>query len=112
MQLIHETRAHLDQPMPMPEQLPQVAIFCVRYPDPRKAIFHQQLQRQLRILTIGLLLAHSFRANLRCVPDPQLKLQLAQQTLKPACVSAGFHSHTHPPLLKHAVKLLGFFAGG
>ena len=52
-------------------------------------------QQQLRILAIRLLLAHSFRKYLRCVPDPQLKLQLAQQTLKPACVPAGFHSHSH-----------------
>ena len=93
MQLIHDARAHLHQPVAMPQQLPQIPILCVRYPDPRKTIFHQELQQQLRILAIGLLLAHSLRANLRCVPDPQLKLQLAQQTLKPACVPAGFHSH-------------------
>src|SRR2546423_5841565 len=110
MQLIHEARAHLDQPMPMPEQLPQVSIFCIRYPDPRKGISHQQLQQQWRILTIGLLLAHSFRANFRCVPDPQLKLQVPQQTLKPACMSAGFHAHTHRPPFERAVKLLGFLA--
>jgi hypothetical protein len=42
--------------------------------------------------------------------DPQLKMQLAQQTLEPASVSAGFHTHTHTLLLERAVKLLGFFA--
>jgi hypothetical protein len=74
MQLIHDARAHLDQAMPMPQQLPQIPILCIRNPDPRKAIFPQKLQQQLRILAIGLLLPYSLGANLRCVPDPQFKL--------------------------------------
>ncbi len=41
---------------------------------PRKTIFHQKLQQQLRILAIGFLLSHSLRANLRCIPDPQPEL--------------------------------------
>src|SRR3954447_6704096 len=53
-------------------------------------------------------LSHSLRANLRCIPDPQLELQLVQQTLKPAPVSAGFHPYTHPSCLERPVKLLGF----
>src|SRR5258708_20952881 len=61
-------------------------------------------------LAIGLLLPHSLRANLRCVPDPQLKLQLDQQTLKPACVSAGFHPDTHLSCLERPLQLLGFLA--
>src|SRR5258706_10625949 len=96
--------------MPMPQQLPQIPILRIRDPDPWKTIFHQKLQQQLRILAIGLLLPHSLRANLRCVPDPQLKLQLDQQTLKPACVSAGFHPDTHLSCLERPVKLLGFLA--
>src|SRR6266581_3608911 len=94
------------------KQLPQIPILCVRYPDPRKAVFYHQPQQELRILAIRLLLAHSLGANLRCVPDPQLKLQLAQQTFKPACVSAGFHAHSYSQtsLLELAVELLGFFA--
>ena len=42
MKLIHDPGAHLHQSVPMPKQLPQVPILCIRYPDPRKAIFHQQ----------------------------------------------------------------------
>ncbi len=110
MQLIHDARAHLHQPMSMPQQLPQIPILCVRHPDPRKTVFHHQPQQQLRILSIRLLLSHSFRANLRGVPDPQLKLQVAQQPLEPARVSAGFHPHSHPPPFECAVKLFGFFA--
>jgi len=49
----------------------------------------------LRILAIGLLLAHSFGANLGGVPDPYLELQLAQQALEPASVPAGFHAHPY-----------------
>src|SRR6266702_1104134 len=46
------------------------------------------------------------------VPDAQLKLQLAQQTFKPACVSAGFHAHSYSQtsLLELAIELLGFCA--
>ena len=95
MQLIHHPRAHLHQPMPMPQQLPQIAILRVGHPDSRETVFHHQPQQQLRILAIGLLLPHPFRANLRRIPDPQLKLQVAQHALEPARVSAGFHPHTH-----------------
>src|SRR5207247_3477471 len=42
VQLVHDARAHLHQPMPMPEQLPQIPIFLVRYPDSWKAVFHQE----------------------------------------------------------------------
>jgi hypothetical protein len=59
MKLIHDARAHLDPSMPMPQQLPQIPILCIRDPDPGKTIFHQNLQQQLRFLAIGLLLPHS-----------------------------------------------------
>jgi hypothetical protein len=36
----------------MPEQLSQVAILGAWHPDPRKAIFQEQRQNVLRILTI------------------------------------------------------------
>jgi hypothetical protein len=45
MQLIHHASAHLNQPMTMPQQLPQIAILCIRYPDPGKAVFHHQAQQ-------------------------------------------------------------------
>jgi hypothetical protein len=60
----------------MPQQLPQIPILCVRYPDPRETVFHHEPQQELRILTIGLLFAYTLRADLRCIPDPQLKLQV------------------------------------
>ena len=43
--------------------------------------------------------------------DPQLNLQLVQQTLEPARVSAGFHAHAHchGALAEFAVELLGLF---
>jgi hypothetical protein len=112
MQLIHHPGAHLHQPMSMPQQLPQVPVGCVGNPYPRKAFFDHQPQQQLCILPIRLLLAHSLGANLGRVPDPQLKLQLAQQTLKPARVPAGFHTHTYwqVSFFEFAVELLGFFA--
>ena len=77
MELIHDARAHLHQPVSMPQQLPQIPIRCVGYPDPGKTVFHHEPQQELRILSIGLLLSHPFCANLRGVPDPQLKLQIA-----------------------------------
>ena len=69
-------------------------------------------QQQLRILSIRLLLAHSFRADLGGVPDPQVKLQVPQQPLEPARVPTGLHPHPHLQtlLLQLAIELLRFFA--
>jgi hypothetical protein len=39
LQLVHDPRAGLQHPVPMPQQLSQIAIFPARYPDPRKTIF-------------------------------------------------------------------------
>ena len=83
---------------------------CVRNPDPGKMIFHQKLQQQLRILAIGLLFPHSLGANLRCVPDPQLKLQLIEHT----STSVRAHwlpSHPHLSCLERPVELLSFPRG-
>jgi hypothetical protein len=57
--LIHDPRARLRHAVPVPQQLPQIAILPARHPDPRKAIFHHQSQNQLGILVIRLLLAYS-----------------------------------------------------
>src|ERR1035437_4947092 len=94
----------------MPQQLPQIAILPARYPDLGKAIFQHQLQNQLRILAIRLLLAYSLRIDLGGVSDPQLKLQLGEQSFKPARMPARFHPHTHlHPLCRElTVKLLRF----
>src|SRR5262249_16123729 len=50
---------------------------------------------QLRILPIRLLFACSLAVDLGCVSDPQLELQLPQQSFEPACMSAGLHADTH-----------------
>jgi hypothetical protein len=65
LQLILDPRPHLHQPMPVPEQLPEIPIFGTRYPDARKGIFQQQLQQKLSIVAVGLLLADSSPLNLR-----------------------------------------------
>ena len=112
MQLIHHPGTHLYQTVPMPQQLPQIAILSIRYPDPRKAVFHHESQQQLCVLAIGFLFAYSFRADLGGIPDPQLETQVMQQTFKPACVPTGFHSYPHAQVLlfQLAVKLLGLLA--
>jgi len=95
----------------MPQQLPQIAILRVRYPDPREAIFQQQPQQQLPVLAIGLLIAYSFAADRGCIADPQLKLQFVQQTLEPARMPTGFHAYAygHAALAEFALELLGLF---
>src|SRR4029450_3974993 len=45
------------------------------------------------------LLPRSFRSNLGRVSDPQLELQLGQQTLKPSRLSAGLHADADSDLL-------------
>ena len=76
LQLVHDPRPCLHHPVPMPQQLPQIAILPARYPDPGKAIFQQQLQNQLRILPVRLLLPHPLAADRGRISDPQLNLQL------------------------------------
>jgi len=105
------TRAHLQQPVAMPQQLPHIAILRIRYPDPREAIFQQQPQQQLRVLAIRLLLPDPLRAHRGCVTDPQFKLQFEQQTLEPAPMPTGFHAypHWHAALAELVVELLAQF---
>jgi hypothetical protein len=112
LQLVHDPRARLHHPVPVPQQLPHIAILPARHPDLRKAIFHHQSQNQLRILAIPLLLAYSLRTDLSCVPDPQLELHFRQQPFKPARMPTGFHSHTHLHSLcrQITVELLRFLA--
>jgi len=45
MQLIHHPRAHLHQSVPMPQQLSQIPILGIRYPDSRKTVFHHEAQQ-------------------------------------------------------------------
>ena len=47
-----------------------------------------------------------FGANLGCVSDPQLKLQLRHEALEPACVATGFHAHTHLRSAQSSIELL------
>src|SRR5258708_38807994 len=52
------------------------------------------------------------RTDLGSVPDPQLKLQLGEQSFKPPRMPARFHSHTHlHPLCRQiTVEFLRFLA--
>jgi hypothetical protein len=52
------------------------------------------------------------RTDLGCVSDPQLKLQLGEQSFKPPRMPARFHSHTHlHPLCRHiTLEFLRFLA--
>jgi hypothetical protein len=81
LQLIHDPRAHLHQPMPVPKQLPQITIFWTAYPHARKVIFQQQLQLELGILTVGLLLADALGLDLRRIANPNFDTQFRQPTL-------------------------------
>src|SRR5664279_834353 len=112
LQLVHDPRARLHHPMPMPQQLSQIAILPARNPDLRKIIFQHQAQNQLRILAIRLLLTHPFRVDRRGISDPQLKPQLREHSLKPACMPARFHPHTnlHSLCAEITVELLRFLA--
>src|ERR1700704_449503 len=96
--------------MPVPKQLTHIAIFRTRYPDPRKAIFHHQLQQQLRILAIGLLLLDALRLDLCWIADPHLKTQLCQQSLEPAGISGRLHPHSYldSSQLQISIEFLGF----
>jgi hypothetical protein len=42
LQLIHDPRARLHHPVPVPQQLPQIPVLPARYPDLREAVFQQQ----------------------------------------------------------------------
>src|ERR1019366_6812935 len=112
LQLVHDPRPRLHHPVTVPQQLPQISILPARYPDPRKAIFQQQSQNQLRVLAIRLLFAHPLRADLGGVPNPQLKPQLREQSFKPASVPTRFHPQTHAHSLRReiAIKLFRFLA--
>jgi hypothetical protein len=39
LQLVHDSRTCLHHPVSVPQQLPEISIFPVRYPDLRKIIF-------------------------------------------------------------------------
>src|ERR1700688_1492544 len=95
--------------MPVPKQLTYIAIFRTRDPDSRKAIFHHQLQQQLRIFAVGLLLLDALGFYLRWIADPHLKTQLCQQSLEPAGISGRLHPHAHvdSSQFQVSIKLLG-----
>jgi len=102
------SRPHLHQPVPVPQELPQVSILRIRYPDPRKAVLHQQLQQVFGILAVGLLFPYSLRSNLGWISDPQLVVQLHQQPLEPTRVTSRFHANPHLPSLQSAIVALRF----
>lgn len=98
--------------MPMPKQLSQISILQTRYP-PRKAIFQQQLQQELSILTVRLLLPHSLGSDLGWVSNAQFETQFRQLPLEPACMPGGFHLHSHADSLSEkrlAETRIAFYA--
>src|SRR5215467_6111350 len=86
----------------------QIAVLPARHPDRRKVALQQQTQNTLRILPIRLLFTPALAPYLRGIAHSQLELQLRQQSFEPACVSAGFHPHTHLliPSRQSTVELL------
>jgi hypothetical protein len=46
LQLIHDSRAHLHQPMPVPQQLSPISILRARYLNLRKVIFPHQPEQE------------------------------------------------------------------
>src|SRR6202022_1834607 len=88
-------RARLHHAVPVPQQLPQIAIPPTLYPDPWKVILQQQAQNVLCVLAIGLLLAFALPVDLGGVANPQFKVQFRQQSLEPARMPTGFHPHAH-----------------
>src|SRR5258708_13238529 len=95
--------------MPVPKQLTEIAIFRTRYPDSRKAVFHHQLQQQLRIFAVGLLLLDALGFYLRWIADPHFETQLCQQSLEPAGISGPLHPHSpvDSSQLQVSLQLLG-----
>jgi hypothetical protein len=94
----------------MHQQLPHVPLFQTRHPDPRKPIFDQQMQEQLRVPPVRLLFAHFTGTDFAGIAQPQLLPQLRQQPLEPRIVSAGFHPHPHLLAGQRPIELLGFLA--
>jgi hypothetical protein len=54
--------------LPVPQRLSQIAVLRIRHPDPREALSDHDPQQQLRVLAIGLPLAHPLGADLGGVP--------------------------------------------
>ena len=90
----------------MHQQLPHVPLLQTRHPDPRKPIFHQQLQSnsasRRSVFCLRTSLARIFAAS----PSHNSMPQLRQQPLEPGIVPAGFHPHPHRLARQAAVKLL------
>src|SRR5450432_143619 len=93
----------------MPKQLPHITIFGTRYPNPREAIFHHQLQQQLCILAVSLLLLDALGLDLRGIADPHFETQLGQQSFEPAGISSRLHPHSYvnSSQLQVSIELIG-----
>jgi hypothetical protein len=108
--LAAQSFVRLHHAMPVPQQLPQIPVLPGRHPDLRKVIFQHEFQNQLRVLPICLLLSHSSGSDFCRISDPQLEVQLREQSFKPARLSTGFHPHTHLLSRELAIKLFRFLA--
>src|ERR1700720_1270325 len=93
LQLVLYSRTDLHQLVTMKKHLPLIPHPCIRYPDARKSIFHQQLQNMAGITLVGLLLAYVAGTNLGGVADPHLVAQLFQQLHKPLAIAYRLHTN-------------------
>src|SRR6267154_3107133 len=77
-----------------------------------KSSFSMSFRISCASLAIRLLLAYSLGSDLSRVSDPQLEVQLRQQSFKPARLPTGFHPQPHLYSLcrEIAVELLRFLA--
>src|SRR5258708_27200474 len=92
----------------MPKQLSKIPIVRAGCPSVGKAIFHQQLEQQVRISTIRLLLPYPLPSNLDWVTNPKFESKFRHESLEPACAARSLHAHAHTDsaLLQFTIKLL------
>src|SRR5262249_44744790 len=109
LQLVLDPRPHPYQMLAMNQQLPQVPFRHRRDPDLGKAIFHHQLQNQLRCAPVMLLLPPILPGDRSCIPDPQLVPIPLQPTLKPSRAPTGLDAYQHwlPPPFVENPRFLG-----
>jgi hypothetical protein len=108
LQLIHDPRAHLHQPVPVAKQLSQITILWTRYPDSWKTIFQQQLQQESDILAVGLLLAYSLGLDLCGIADPQKAAKFYRElAVRVGSVRVGIEANGYPRWFERLLAELG-----
>jgi hypothetical protein len=93
LQLIHDPRGHLHQPMPVPEQLPQITILQLGTHMLGKLFSSGSFRSSWASWRSVFCFTTSYALNLRSIPDPDLDTPVRPVTVQPACVASGFHAH-------------------